>query len=83
MVVGKGHILDQNLAHHADPRLSQTFVNGEIVKGFHNLGAQLLIFPVGFLAGQLRNASIPPLVVQGVGRTGLQLVGTHPVQAAH
>ena len=43
MVIGQGHVFDQNLAHHADARFAQSLVNGKIVKGFHNAAANCLI----------------------------------------
>ena len=83
MVVGEGHILDQNLAHHADSGLAQSFVNGKCVKGFHNAAANRLIRPFALAVYKRINGDFQPFPVQSVGGTLLFLVGTHPVQAAH
>ena len=83
MVVGEGHILDQNLAHHADSGLAQGFVNGKIVKGFHDAAANGLIRPLALAADQRIDGDFQPFLMKGVGGTLLFFIGTHPVQAAH
>ena len=83
MIIGQGHILDQNLAHHADSGLAQSFVNGKRVKGFHNAAANRLIRPFALAVYKRINGDFQPFPVQSVGGTLLFLVGTHPVQAAH
>ena len=83
MVIGQGHVFDQNLAHHADSGLAQGFVNGKIVKGFHDAAANGLIRPLALAADQRIDGDFQPFLMKGVGGTLLLLVGTHPVQAAH
>ena len=83
MVVGEGHILDQNLAHHADARFAQSLINGKIVKGFHNAAANRFVRPLALAADQRIDGDFQPLLMKGVGGTLLFFIGTHPVQAAH
>ena len=83
MVVGERHVLDQNLAHHADSGLAQGFVNGEIVKSFHDAAANRLVRPFALAVHQRIDGDFQPFLMKGVCGALLLLVGTYPVQAAH
>ena len=83
VVIGQGHILDQDLADHAHPGLAEGLVNGQAVKSLDNTPANPAIGIGGVLIHQRLNADFFPLPVQLLGRAGDLLIGPHPIQAAH
>lgn len=83
VIVGKGHVLDEDLSDDADTGLLEGLVDGECVKGFDDALADLLEAVFALRIRQGVNADILPLAVQRIGRAGLELVGPHAVQAAH
>ena len=83
MVVGQGHILDQDLAHHTHTGLFQLLMDGKCVKISNDLPTDALVSARTVFGGQCFDALFLPALMQGIGRAGDQLVGPHPVQAAH
>ena len=83
VVVGQWHILDQDLSHNAHPGLAEGLVNGEGIKGLHDPPADLGIGQLALGVRQRIDGDLLPLLVEGIGRAGGQLIGPDPVEAAH
>ena len=66
VVVCKRHVLDKDLADHADARLSERFVDGEGVKVLHDAAAELGVAVLRVRARERVDADVAPLVVQRV-----------------
>ena len=67
MIIGQRHILYQNFTDNANPRLSQTFYQWQLVKILHNTLANGFIAPLAFGIGQLVDTNLTPLVMQRIG----------------
>ena len=83
MVVGKRHILDEDLANDADARLAERLVQRERVEILDDLAAEAAVVPPGVTAGERGDAAIAPLGVQGVRAAGDLFIRPYAVQAAH
>ena len=93
MVIGQGHILDQDLADHAHPGLAEGLVNGQAVKSLNNAPANPAIGIGAVLINQGLNADLFPLPVQllgifsnsekvfEIGRVALRIIGISFVPA--
>ena len=83
VVVGKGHVFDEDLADNADARLSQRLVDGEGVKIFHDAAEKLRVAVLRVRAHEGLDADVAPLAVQRVRAAFFELIRAHAVQAAH
>ena len=75
VVVCKRHVLDKDLADHADARLSERFIDGESVKILHDAAAELGVAVLRVRACEGLDADVAPLVVQRVRAALCKLIG--------
>ena len=83
MVVGKRHVLHQNLAYNADTRLAKGLVNGEGVKGLHDPATDLFVAPRTVGLGERFNGDLLPVLMEGIGRPCFPFIGADTIEAAH
>ena len=79
VVVGKGHVFDQNLADNADARLFERFVDGQRVEILDNAVAELGVAVLGMLARERVDADVAPLAVQRVRAAFFELIRAHAI----
>ena len=83
VVVGHGHVFDQNFPHHAHTGLDQRFIDGQFVKGLHQLAANLPVGAGGVLLHQRIHTEVPPLCGQRICGALLLFIRADAVETAH
>ena len=66
VVIGQGHVLDQDFSHNAHSGLAQVFMDGQRVKGFHNSVANLAVAETGLGVHQRIDADCLPFFVKRI-----------------
>ena len=84
MIVRHGHILDEDFPDNAHTRLPDALINRERVKLCHQVTADIPVAPasVMFLGRQVLNTDAAPFFRQCIGRSQLEFIGPHAVEAA-